>query len=168
MNKILVFIGLSFFSFELFAGVCNNATVATTGGYSFSLTNTGGSSGQSASVVDAGRMVFNGLGGNGTGAMTVSGIEYQGAVTKYISSNPNVPGSVTGTYSVSTVCVMTATFKIPSTGPLVSEKTFTINVYLDRLDVVPATYIAYHGHAIFKTSNSMSGIGVFDRVIGKF
>ncbi len=167
MNKIIVImIVLLLLPFKLFAGICNNASVV--GSYSFRLTSIGGSTGQNPSIIDAGRMAFNGVGGNGVGGMTVTGIEYQGSTTKYISTNPNVPGSVTGTYSVSAGCVMAVSFKIPSTSPLTAAKTFSVTVYLDRIDTAPATNTAYHGTVIFKTSNSLSGDGEFDRVVGKF
>jgi hypothetical protein len=149
MNKLLIIFGLFLISTGVNAGVCNNGTVATSGGYSFSLAS------QGASYIDAGRMVFN-----GTGAMSVSGFEYSGSITRTISVN--------GTYSVASTCVMTATFKLPATSPLTVDKTFTITVYLDRLDIAGAVNFAYHGNAIFRTSNSLPGVGVFDRVIGKF
>jgi hypothetical protein len=157
MSKLLIIFGLFLISLGANAGVCNNGTVATSGGYSFSLTNTGGSAGQSTSFIDAGRMVFNGA---AKGVMSVSGFEYAGGSTRTISVN--------GTYSVSTSCVMTAVFSLPATSPLTVAKTFTVTVYLDRLDAAPLTNVAYHGNAIFRTSNSLSGVGVFDRVIGKF
>ncbi|MBK8816232.1 MAG: hypothetical protein IPN42_12390 [Methylococcaceae bacterium] len=155
MKKLFIIFGLLLFSTGVNAGICNNGSVATSSGYTFSLTNTGGSSGQNTSVIDAGRMVFN-----GAGAMSVSGFEYSGGGTRTISVN--------GTYSITSSCVMTATFKLPPLSSLTTEKTFTVTVYLDRLDIAQSVNVAYHGNAIFRTSNSMSGIGVFDRVIGKF
>jgi hypothetical protein len=155
MNKLLIMFSLFLLSTGVNAGICNNSTV---GGYfSFSLTNTGGSTGQSTSFIDAGRMGFNGA---TKGIMSVSGFEYAGGSTRTISVN--------GTYSVSTSCVMTAVFSLPSTSPLTVAKTFTVTVYLDRLNVAAAVNVAYHGNAIFRTSNSLSGVGVFDKVTGKF
>lgn len=158
MKVVLIFIGWLALSFDLLAGTCNNASVATTAGYTFTLTNTGGSNGQNTSFIYGGRMVFNGA---TTGTMTVSGFEYAGAGTRTIN--------VSGKYSlIAPTCIMTATFILPATSPLTTDKTITVTAYMDRLDVAPAINVAYHANAIFKTSNGLSGIGVFDRVIGKF
>ncbi len=158
MKTVFIFIGWLVLSFDLSAGTCNNATVATSAGYTFTLTNTGGSNGQNTSFVYGGRMVFNGA---AAGTMTVVGFEYAGAGVRTIN--------LSGKYNlVAPTCIMTATFVLPAVSSLTLEKTITVTAYMDRLDVVPAINVAYHANAIFKTSSGVSGVGVFDRVIGKF
>ncbi len=154
MNKLYLLCALFFMTQNVFAGVCSNGTVSVSV-YSYNFMIIGGSSGQNPSIYQAGRITF--LSG---GAMSVSGTESRGGETTNIAVN--------GTYSVSSVCVLTMKYILPPTSSLTTERTFFVTVYLDRLYTSLATNIAYHGNAIFKTSNSLSGTGVIDRVTGKF
>lgn len=155
MKKVFIFIGLLLFSCEIFAGTCSNSTVATSGGYSFSLTNIGNPNigGSQNFLYYAGRMIFSGS------TVNVSVTETQSGNTRSIG--------VTGTYSVASNCLLTINFSLPSSFTF-AEKSFTVSVYLDRMNSLSSANTAYHGNATFKTNLGMSGVGVFDRGFGKF
>ena len=153
MKTLYFALGLLLVSAEALAGTCNNATVS--GAYSFQLSSVGNSGGLTTSTYDAGRFTFN-----GSGSVSVNGVE----------SKEGFPGTfvVTGTYSVASSCVLTVSFTQPSSSAI-AAKTFSLWVFLDRLDTAPSTAnIAFHGNVVYRTSIGMSGTGEIDRVTGKF
>jgi hypothetical protein len=157
MNKILMIMGILLFPLELFAGTCTNNTVSSSSGYSFQLTNIGNPNigGAQSFLYYAGRMVFN-----GAGRLTISGNETQAGNIRTFSAS--------GTYSVApSNCQLTVTFTLPASS-VFTAKTFSLSVFLDRMDIVPSVNVAYHGNAVFRTNLGMSGVGEIDRLVGKF
>ncbi|MEQ1560234.1 MAG: hypothetical protein ABL933_15030 [Methyloglobulus sp.] len=122
------------------AGVCNAKTV--TGAYAY----------EAASIVSGSAVYGAGrLGFDGAGKATLAGI----AVTDGVSQ----AASGSGTYAVSSTCVVTVNLSVGT----------QIWIYLDKLDTVPAVNVAHHGKVVFNNStHGYSGLGDFDRVTGKF
>jgi hypothetical protein len=146
MKKVIFLAGLFLVAFNSFAGVCGNGSL--TGAYNINVSDV--DSGQSDHFV--GRINFN-----GKGAASIGGV----------SSNSGVAIGYTGsgTYSVTSACIATGTFSL-SNGTKV-----TYWLYLDRMDTVPATNVAYHGNIVYKSTGEGgpgSGSGTIDRVFGKF
>ena len=124
------------------AGVCNKGSL--TGDYNYSLIGVSGTS-----LHGVGRIYFN-----GAGASSFSGHEsYNGAA---------YPTSGSGTYTVSASCVAVGAVK------WTSGYTTTYRLYLDQMDNVPATRVAYRGTLIAWSNAGVSFSGELNRVIGKF
>ena len=134
-------------AFNSFAGVCVNGSLA--GAYNVNVLHV--RSGQSSHGV--GRVNFS-----GKGAATVSVVESVSGVAKAYTGS--------GTYAVTSACIATGTFNMSNGGKL------TYWLYLDRMDTVPATNVAYHGNFVYKSTrvgeSPASGSGTLDRVVGKF
>ena len=143
MNKVIMVCVMMLASTSAFAGVCRNGSAL--GGYNYVYI--GVKSGITIHAV--GLINFN-----GKGTAAVSGLRSQDgrALTE----------SGSGTYTVSSGCI--------ARGSIVWKNGTITNyaVYLDQMDNVPATRIAYHGTLIGWTNNGLSFSGEITRVIGKF
>jgi hypothetical protein len=151
MRTSIFFIIVCLFQANAFAGTCNNGSLLGAYNYEFSgvqpYNTTSGI--LSFSNHDAGRINFN-----GTGFFNIGGVEIVAGRAVGIRSS--------GNYSVSTACTASGTFTT-NTGQLVSYW-----IYLDQMDDVPATRLAYHATMAIKTSAGVSASGTLTRVIGKF
>jgi len=147
MKKVIFLAGLFLVAFNSFAGVCGNGSL--TGAYNINLLRVD----SGISDHDVGRINFNGL-----GAAAYSGVNSDGGYAYGINGS--------GTYSVSSACIATGTFS------LTNGTKVTYWLYLDRMDTVPATNVAYHGNFVYKSTrvgeSPASGSGTLDRVVGKF
>jgi hypothetical protein len=142
MNKVIMVCVLMLASTSAFAGVCKNGSLA--GDYNYVLMGI-----TSSSVHAVGRMSFN-----GKGKASFSGYETQ--------NGGALKDSGTGTYAVSSGCMARGAIKWKN------GHTTNYAVYLDEMDNVPATRIAYHGTIIGWTNNGQSFSGEIARVVGKF
>lgn len=142
--SLLCFASL-FASLNAFAGTCNNGSLLSV--YSYEFDGVGTNLGTWAAV---GRIKFN-----GTGNVTFSGVETSNGVAA------DVTGS--GTYSVNASCNVSGTV-LWSNGNTTNYK-----LYLDEIDTMPATNLAYHATAVVWTpNNGNSGRGSLTRRYGKF
>jgi hypothetical protein len=138
MKKVMLLMGLMLVAFNTFAGICAKGSLS--GSYNYNL---------SRVENNVARIDFN-----GTGLFTISGIQSEAGVVIIYGGN--------GTYIVSTGCIATLTFT------LTTGSNGTIYIFLDEMDNVPATRLAYHGNLVYKSVQGTSGSGTIDRVIGKF
>lgn len=147
MNRIIktsiVAISVCFGMEAIAAGACNKASLR--GNYNFVVM--GSTSGDSEHIV--GRITFN-----GAGTTSASGVDTYSGITVPIKGN--------GTYTINTNCEATGT--INWTNGIKS----TYWLYLDDMDVIPATALAYHGAFAVQNNNGFSASGEIRRVIGKF
>ena len=148
MKKVIFLAGLFLVAFNSFAGVCAKGSLA--GAYNLNLLRID----EGISDHDVGRIDFN-----GKGAATYNGINSDGGWASGHSGS--------GAYSVSSACIATGTLNLDN-----GRTKITYWLYLDRMDNVPATRVAYHGNIVYKATtvgdSPSSGSGTLDRVIGKF
>ena len=148
MKKVIFLAGLFLISFNSFAGVCANGSL--TGAYNINHLHVA----SGGSDHEVGRFNFN-----GKGAATYSGVNSDGGYIDFQAGS--------GTYSVSSACIATGTLNLHN-----GRTKVTYWLYLDRMDNVPATRVAYHGNIVYKATrvgeSPSSGSGTLDRVVGKF
>jgi hypothetical protein len=143
MNKLIMVCVMMLASTSAFAGVCKNGSVEN--GYNYGYI--GEKSGSTVHAV--GRIIFD-----GKGKAVVSGFRTQDGIV--------VTESGLGAYTVSSGCLARGVIKW-NNGTITNYA-----VYLDHMDKVPATRLAYHGALIGWTNNGLSFSGGITRVLGKF
>lgn len=146
-NVILIGVASLVFSVTTWATSCNNASVK--GDYVYEMEGMADSTWNSLASV--GKITYD-----GAGNITISGITTLSGITANDSG--------TGTYSVTSGCVLSST--ITTTNGTVSGKS-----YLDKL-VAPTSgsgpYVAYHGSSVgWDATNQMSYRGSITKKIGK-
>jgi hypothetical protein len=155
MKKVMLLSGLLFVPFNTFAGTCANRSLSGTYNYNLPINNPMGR-------YNVGRIDFS-IKSNGNASVTVSGEEGDLGIGSFR------PYTGHGTYSVSKACVATVIFNAYGSTPDSGYgSTITMTIYLDQMDDVPATRLAYHGNVIYKSSADGAASGTIDRVIGKF
>jgi hypothetical protein len=141
MRKGILFLLVSLFDVNAYAGVCNNGTVI--GSFNYKIDGVTG--GNSAHAV--GRIFFNGQGGaafNGIEATSGGAVAVNGAGTYFVASNCSASGTISWT----------------------NGNVTTYWLYLDHMNSAPTVNFAYHAEIVLKSSFGFSGSGTLDRLFG--